>query len=31
MSYKRDKNGNEIKNTLEMKMERKVKKEIYNK
>lgn len=31
ISYKRDKNGNEIKNTLEMKMERKVKKEIYYK
>ena len=31
ISYKRDKNGNEIKNTLEMKMERKVKKETYSK
>ena len=29
MSYKRDENGNAIKNTLEMKMERRVTKEIY--
>lgn len=31
MSYKRDENGNAIKNTLEMKMERKVTKETYSK